>query len=148
MKEDFPIVIYGPRRLHISLAIVGALGCFVGYMTYINVGFDEGHDHFTFIVLAMMLVWFTYRSFFPKTKLIFTKEGLWTKTHGWKKWEDFGGVAIEKQKRGRVMADVLLLLFEIEETPQELSYDFFNLSVSPSKFKKLLQGPLKPYMEL
>ncbi len=148
-QQFLPIKITGPRRFHISLAVISYLGCFIGFMKFGASGIEETDDMVTICVLILTAIWFTYKTIVPTTKIIFSKDGIWTDVHGQKTWDDFGGVAIEKQNSGRRRrTDMLLFLFYIENDLQEISYDFLDLSINVKKFKELLDGPLKPYMEL
>ncbi len=148
MHPSFTIKITGPRTFHIIISVLSTAGCLIGLLKYDASGFNEVKDLVTMTILIVSAGWFTHRVLFPKTKIIFTENGIWTNVHGQKSWDDYAGVAIEKRKKGRVNSDFLLLLFDIEEEPQEISYDFFDLSISVKGFKKLLNGPLKGYMEL
>ncbi len=149
LKQQFlPIKVTGPKGFHISLATISYLGCFIGFMKFRGTGFEEIDDIITIGVLMLSAVYFTYKVCMPTTKIVFSKDGIWTDVYGQKTWEDFAGVAIEKQKQGRRQANMLLLLFYEADDMKELSYDFFDLSISEDSFRELLDGPLKSYMEL
>ncbi|MEL6560401.1 MAG: hypothetical protein AAFQ94_19580 [Bacteroidota bacterium] len=148
MKQSLPIKITGPIRMHFVLLLVGIAGCCLAILNFFDGSITETKDYAMIGIFVIMTGWFGYRVFNPKLKIVFSEKGIWTTIHGQKSWSDFAGVAIEKQKRRKYDRDVLLLLFDIEEEPKELQYDFYDLNISVKVFKELMNGPLKGYMEL